>query len=103
MTVKKLKRHLEWFVFSLGLILLAVMSPDNAGTSLCLFDWVGIDFCPGEGLGHSISYTFRGNINAALESHLAGPAAVIILILRIVFIWKNMITTKLTEKKEKHG
>ncbi|MDZ7806811.1 MAG: DUF2752 domain-containing protein [Gracilimonas sp.] len=103
MNIKTIQKHSEWLAFSFGLLLLALMSPDDAGISLCLFEWVGLDFCPGEGLGHSISYTFRGNMSSALEAHIAGPAAVLILILRIVFIWKNMITTKLTEKKEYHG
>src|SRR6056297_247774 len=103
MNMKILHNHSEWLVFSLGLVLLAMMSPENSGHSLCLFEWVGIDFCPGDGLGHSISYTFRGNIQAALESHFAGPAAVVILILRIVFIWKDMIKSKLTANKEYYG
>lgn len=101
--MKTLQKHSEWIVFSLGLILLAMMAPDESRHSLCLFEWIGIEFCPGEGLGHSISYTFRGNIEAALESHFAGPAAVLILILRILFIWKDMIRSKLTEKKESNG
>lgn len=100
---KTFQKHSEWLVFSIGLLLLALMSPSDAGSSLCLFDWIGFDFCPGEGLGHSISYTFRGNFEAALEAHFAGPAAVLILTLRIFYIWKNMIKFKLTEKKENNG
>lgn len=103
MLTKIIHRHSEWLVFSIGLLLLAIMNPGDAGVSLCLFEWLGIEYCPGEGLGHSISYTFRGDISAAFEAHLAGPAAVLILILRIVFIWKNMITFKLTDNKEHHG
>jgi hypothetical protein len=103
MIIKTIQKHSEWMAFSFGLLLLAFMNPQNAGVSLCLFEWVGIDFCPGEGLGHSIAYTFRGDMSAALESHIAGPVAVLILILRIVFIWKNMITSKITENKEHHG
>ena len=99
-----IKKHLEWFVFSAGLILLAVMSPENAGTSLCFFETIGISFCPGEGLGHSISYTFRGNFSSAFQAHLAGPAAVIILTGRIIYIWQNLYQeSKLTTNKEQHG
>lgn len=103
MVKKVVQKHSEWVIFSLGLILLALMSPDNTDASLCLFEWLGVEFCPGDGLGHSISYTFRGNIRAALDAHLAGPAAVLIITLRIVSIWKDMIIYKLTEKKETHG
>ncbi len=102
--MRLIRKHLEWVVFSTGLLLLALMSPENAGTSLCFFDWIGINFCPGEGLGHSISHTFRGNISAALQAHMAGPAAVIILTGRIIYIWKELSQeTKLTTQKEQHG
>lgn len=99
-----IRKHLEWFVFSAGLVLLALMSPENTGTSLCFFDWIGIDYCPGEGLGHSVSYTFRGNFEAALQAHFAGPAAVFILSGRIIYIWKELYQeSKLTTNKEQHG
>lgn len=91
-------------MFSAGLVLLALMSPENAGTSLCFFDWVGIDFCPGKGLGHSISYTFRGDFGAAFQAHLAGPASVIILSGRIIYLWKELYQeSKLTTNIEPHG
>lgn len=100
---KQLHKHLEWFTFGAGLLFLGLMNPETTGVSLCLFDFVGIDVCPGEGLGHSIAYTLRGDITAALQSHLAGPLAVVVLGLRILFIWKEIITPKLTEKKKHHG
>ena len=99
-----IKKHLEWSVFCLGLILLAFMSPDNAGTSFCFFDWIGLSFCPGEGLGHSIAYTFRGDISSAMNAHFAGPAAVFILSSRIIYIWRKLIQeSRLTTHKENHG
>lgn len=84
-------KHIEWFVFTTGLVLLALMSPQNTGTSFCFFDLAGIEFCPGEGLGHSISHTFRGDIASAFSAHFAGPFAVIILIGRILYLWKNIL------------
>lgn len=97
-------KHLEWIAFSAGLILLGFMSPENIGISFCFFEFIGIEFCPGEGLGHSISYTFRGEFSSALEAHLAGPAAVIILSFRIIYVWHNLYNqSKITTKKEQHG
>lgn len=96
-------RHLEWMAFSIGLILLAIMSPDNSGHTLCLFDLVGIDFCPGDGLGHSIAYTFRGDFSSAMQAHIAGPAAVLILSSRIIHLWRIRIKEYLSTKKEHHG
>jgi hypothetical protein len=85
-----LKKHLEWIVFTTGLLMLAFMNPENAGTSLCLFEWVGFEFCLGEGLGHSISYAFKGKFTAALEAHIAGPFAILILSTRIGIIWQRL-------------
>ncbi len=99
-----IRKHLEWIVFSTGLILLGIMSPENAGSSFCFFEFIGIDFCPGEGLGHSIAYSFRGDLSSAMEAHIAGPAAIIILSSRIVYVWRNLYNqSKLTTKKEQHG
>lgn len=102
--MRLIKKHLEWMVFSAGLLLLAFMNPENAGTSLCFFEWVGINFCPGEGLGHSITHTFRGDISKAFQAHMAGPAAVFILSGRVIYIWKELYQeTKLTTNKEQYG
>jgi hypothetical protein len=102
--MKFVHKHLEWIVFSVGLILLGTMNPEVSGTSFCVFDLLGFSFCPGEGLGHSIAYTFRGDFSSAFHAHLAGPAAVVILLLRILYIWKNLYhQSKLTDKEEQYG
>lgn len=93
-------KHLEWSVFLVGLILLAMMSPENNGHTWCLFEYAGIGFCPGEGLGHSIAYTFRGDLSSAINAHFAGPAAVLILSFRIIHILKNNFKNSTLENKE---
>jgi|AntRauTorcE11898_2_1112593.scaffolds.fasta_scaffold46642_2 hypothetical protein len=99
-----IRKHLEWMVFGIGILLLGLMSPENTGTSFCFFEWIGIGFCPGEGLGHSISYTFRGNFTAAIQAHFAGPFAVAILGSRVIYIWRKLYQdSKLTIKKDTHG
>jgi|AntRauTorckE6833_2_1112554.scaffolds.fasta_scaffold07284_6 hypothetical protein len=85
-----LNKHSEWIVFSIGLLLLGTMNPENSGISLCFFDFIGIEFCPGEGLGRSISYTMKGDFSSALNAHLAGPAAVGILLSRIIHVCRNL-------------
>ncbi len=94
-----IKKHIEWVVLGTGLLLLGLMNPENAGTSLCVLNWIGIPFCPGDGLGHSISYTFHGDVSAALEAHIAGPAAIVILSGRIIHIWKNLYSEHKNLKK----
>ena len=58
--MKRIKPHIEWMVFLTGLILMATMDPTIQSTSICFFDFIGIGFCPGDGLGHSIAWFFRG-------------------------------------------
>jgi len=91
--IKFLSNHLEIPVLGGGLILLAFMDPAVNSLSFCLFDLTGFDFCPGKGLGHSIAYTLNGDFNEALNAHFMGPAAIVIIITRIVFlIYKQFLT-----------
>lgn len=99
-----LKPHLEWFIFLTGLLLLAIMNPEIQSTSFCLFDLANIKFCPGEGLGHSIAYTFRGDIGSAINAHFAGPFAVLIISMRILHQWQQLFFNQTTNiPKEKNG
>lgn len=98
--MKFFKTHFEWMAFLLGLILMASMSPTDTGLSFCLFERVGVSFCPGEGLGHSIAYLFRGEFNEALQANLMGPVAVVILSLRIGSIWKDLYKEHKMDLKE---
>jgi len=82
---KIIKVHFEWIVLFTGLILLALMDPAKPGFSFCLFDAAGI-FCPGEGLGKSISYIFRGMWDKAWASHPAGFLALPVLSFRIILL-----------------
>ncbi|WP_138429700.1 DUF2752 domain-containing protein [Fodinibius saliphilus] len=89
------RNYFEITAFSVGLILLALMDPEIAnGPDLCLFEQVGITFCPGDGLGHSIAYTFNGDISNAMQSNILGPFAIIILVGRVGYLIHNKITNK---------
>ncbi len=94
--MKKITPHIEWIAFLSGLILMGSMDPTIKGFSFCFFEWIGIPFCPGEGLGHSIAWFFRGEFAKAVESNLFGIPAVFILSFRIGAIWKELINSKLT-------
>lgn len=39
---------------------------------------------PGYGLGHSISYLFRGDVISAIETHILGIPAVAIILWRVI-------------------
>jgi hypothetical protein len=92
-----LRKYFEALVFAIALLLLGLMDPNAAnGFSLCLFEQLGISFCPGDGLGHSISYIFRGDIYNALESNILGPFAILVLGGRVLhLIIKNCYNTKI--------
>lgn len=83
--------HFEWVALATGIILLAFMNPYvEQSASWCLFEWVGIPFCPGEGLGHSISFIFRGEIYKAMEANIIGVFALPVILGRIgVLITRN--------------
>lgn len=81
------RKYFEVIAFSTGLVLLALMDPHAAsGPSFCLFDQLGVPFCPGEGLGHSIAFIFRGEFSNALQANILGPFALVILGARIIHL-----------------
>lgn len=100
--MKLINRHSEWFVFLIGLILMASINPYEQGTTWCLFEHFGFPFCPGEGLGHSIAFFARGELVNSFETHLAGPFVVVGLIYRILFIWKNLYQQNTMDLKEEN-
>lgn len=88
--IKIINRHSEWIVFVLGLVLLGTMNPYAVASSWCFIDLIGFTFCPGEGLGHSIAFIFRGEIIKSVEANLMGPFVVIGLSFRVIQIWTNL-------------
>ena len=99
--MKKLfNKHFEWLALSTGLLLMALMNPytDYAST-WCLFEKVGITFCPGEGLGHSIAFLARGDYQSAIKANVMGPFALVIIISRIFYIINDIYSKNLTKNK----
>lgn len=100
--MKFIHQHSEWMVFLFGLILMATMNPYTTGTSFCLLDAMGFAYCPGEGLGHSIAFLFRGEIKMALDANLMGPLVVVGLSARILSIWKDLLKKQTTDLQEEY-
>lgn len=89
------RRHFEWTALLLGLIVIALMNPYvNQGPSFCFLEWIGIWYCPGDGLGHSIAYFVRGDVSNALQANLLGPFAIFILLARTGYLVKKNLLTK---------
>jgi hypothetical protein len=84
-----IRRHLEAFIWIAAIVALALTSPVEACYSLCPFHNLGFDWCPGCGLGHAISWLFRGNFVNSFEAHPLGIPAVLILTIRIFNIFRK--------------
>jgi hypothetical protein len=84
-----IRRHLEAFIWIAAIAALALTSPVEACNSLCPFHNLGFDWCPGCGLGHAISWLFRGNFVNSFEAHPLGIPAVLILTIRIFNIFRK--------------
>jgi len=72
-----------------ALIALAITDPSTVGQySLCPLKLMGIGWCPGCGLGHSISWLLHGNIKNSWHAHWIGVPALIIILFRIYTLGK---------------
>lgn len=99
------RRHLEAIIWIAAIIALALTSPVDQCYSLCLFHHLGLDWCPGCGLGHSISWLFRGDLAESFSAHPLGIPALVIITLRIIKIIRNNYQQNLysINKTMQHG
>lgn len=74
----------ELIVWTIGLLALAISDFPASCVGFCPFKWLGFAWCPGCGLGRSISYLLHGNLNLSFQTHPLGGAALIILASRIL-------------------
>ena len=79
--------NLEAVIWILGLSYLAIFNPiSDHHFTICPIKNLGFSFCPGCGLGESISYLFRLEITESFSSHPLGLFAFVILLQRIIFL-----------------
>lgn len=92
-TTKQLfHHHFEWVALSAGILMMGLMNPYvNNGSSWCLIERLGAPFCPGDGLGHSIAFIFRGDFYHAIQANILGPIALVILSGRIIYLIKQRV------------
>jgi len=80
----------EAVVWILGLLfLILIHTPGKTHLTICPLANLGIDFCPGCGLGNSISYLFRGEFVFSFHSHPLGIFAFVVITTRIISIIKD--------------
>ncbi|MGF1925696.1 MAG: DUF2752 domain-containing protein [Bacteroidia bacterium] len=80
--IKRLPLELGFWI--LALVLLATANPHDHHFSLCPLANLGVDWCPGCGLGRSISALFHGEIAESLDFHWFGIPALLVIIYRIL-------------------
>jgi len=76
----------EALIWIAALVVLAISNPAMHHYTLCPLDNLGISYCPGCGLGRSIGYFFRLDIESSFFSHPLGIPAVLLLVCRSVNI-----------------
>ena len=80
----------EVFCWILGIsYLIFFHSPGESHFTICPLANLGLEFCPGCGLGNSISYLFSGDLISSFNSHPLGIFALIIIISRLISIINN--------------
>jgi hypothetical protein len=78
------RKYFELCFWLAALVALAFADPNNQSHfSLCPFKLLGITWCPGCGLGHSISFLFHGDVKSSLHAHWLGIPALIVISYRI--------------------
>lgn len=74
----------EALIWILGLLILAFIKADTASHfTICPLKNIGIDFCPGCGLGKSIHYLLNFEIEESIKAHPLGIFALAVLFNRI--------------------
>ncbi len=91
-----INRNLEAIMWSFALLYLMFINPYELNHfSFCLFNIIGIDFCPGCGIGRSISMIYHGDILGSLKMHPLGIFALGVIFYRIVtLLQKNKLNLK---------
>jgi len=94
--------HPEAFIWITGLIILACINTDgSAHFTVCPFNNLGIEFCPGCGLGRSVHYFLHIQIEQSLHTHPLGIFAFAVLVRRIIDLLKDSLTNQKTFFKTK--
>ena len=93
--------HFEWIVLMTGLLLMIFLDPFSQAESICPAKRLNLQFCPGCGLGRSISQLFRGEFVTSIQTHPAGILATMIIPARIGKIFYRNHKLKITDKYEK--
>lgn len=74
----------EALIWVVALAVLAIIDPSAPAISICPLRLLGVEICPGCGLGHSVSWLLHGEIRNSLQSHILGIPTLLVLLHRIL-------------------
>jgi len=81
------RESLCWLI---SLTVLFFINPENQQHfTLCPLKNLGINYCPGCGLGRSISFFLHGDMRASFQAHVLGIPAFFIIVHRIYSIYQH--------------
>ncbi|MBY0543601.1 MAG: DUF2752 domain-containing protein [Sphingobacteriaceae bacterium] len=89
---------IELVFWLVALVLLATASPHEHHFSLCPLANLGFDWCPGCGLGRSITALFNGDINASFAQHWFGIPALLLIAHRIYQLTNQLFNKEINLK-----
>lgn len=95
--------NLEAVIWISGFLFLAINNPTANHFSVCPIKNLGFSFCPGCGLGQSISYLFRFDIVESFHAHPLGILALLILSYRIIFLLRKSYINFQNDLSQKIG
>ncbi|KAF0142306.1 MAG: hypothetical protein FD122_660 [Stygiobacter sp.] len=90
--IRQMVKLVEWeaLFWSAGLIYLLFINPyESSHFTVCPYKNLGIEFCPGCGLGKSISFFYHGDFLHSFNTHPLGIIAFVIIAVRIVYLIRN--------------
>lgn len=94
MTEIKKYFSVELFFWIIALIYLAAINPTEEHFPFCVLKQMGSSWCPGCGIGRSISFLLHGNIIKSFETHILGTFALVVIVYRIIRLILNNKTNK---------
>jgi len=85
-------KYFELTFWISALIALGISDPTLASHyTLCPLKLMGITWCPGCGLGHSIAFLLHGDVRDSFHSHWFGVPALVTIVYRIVDLIRQRI------------
>ena len=89
-TLQNNRKFLEAGLWTAGLVAVSVANPWALPLiDACLFEAIGLSFCPGAGLGHAVGFLARGEFQLSFQSHPFALVVVGILIHHIQSLFRS--------------